>query len=412
MRWVAGLSLLLVPLVCSPAGHDAFRYPKTLLFRATAIAIAAIFATAAVWGRVQWREIVSDRTIAIVVAAIVLWAAITTLLSTNRPLSIRSFEYTIEAVIFFFGASVAICGRRLDQVLMPSMIAGGVNALLAIAQATDWWNPFPFGSDIEVHLRTTALLGNPNDAGNYLMLLAVIATAAAVVEKKTRWWVITAVLLTGLIASQSRGAIVSYVAGLLVITFIGSRRAGFIVIGSAILATLIAFVVLPPLRARAAFTARAISEGDWAAATSHRNYPFTVAWEMFKDRPLAGLGPGTFKFHFLDYRLKLNEQHPEWVYQPVQNYAEAHSDHLQLLAEEGLPGWLLLMAAIGLLVTATTKHWHVTDDRRDIFVHYAGASFAAAFVTLALSSFPLEMVAVMQTAVFVAALILNWSTRS
>jgi len=412
VRWVIGLSLVFVPLFCSPTAHDAFRYPKTLLFRAAAIMIVAILATAAIWGRVRWRELVRDRAIAILPIAIVLWTAITTLLSTNRPLSIRSFEYTVEAVIFFFGAWIAVSGRRVGQVLMPPMIAGVINALLAISQAADWWNPFPFASDTEVRLRISAFLGNPNDTGNYLMLLAVLATAAGKVEKKARWWILTAVLLAGLIASQSRGAVLSYIAGLLVITFIASRRAGFIVIGSAILATLIAFIVLPPLRARAAFTARAITAGDWATATSHRNYPFTVAWKMFEERPLTGLGPGTFKYHFLDYRMKLNEEHPEWIYQPVQNYAEAHSDHLQVLAEEGVPGWLLLMAAIGLLVSATTRHWHVHHDERETFVHYAGASFGVAFVTIALSSFPLEMVAVMQIATYAAALILNWSART
>jgi O-antigen ligase len=408
---VVGLSILLVPLICSPAARDSFRYPKTLLFRGTAIVLVAIFATAAIWNRVQWRELLRDRATLIVIGAIALWSLITTLVSTNRALSLMAFEYTIEAVIFFFAAWIAVCGRTLGQVLIAPMIAGAINALLAISQATDWWNPFTFAANTNTHLRTSALLGNPNDAGNFLMLLAVIATIAAMVEKKTRWWVLTAVLLAGLVASQSLGAILSYIAALLVITFIASRRAGFIVIGSAVLATLIAFAVLPPLRARTTVMASAVAEGDWGTATSYRNYPIEVAWEMFKDRPLTGLGPGTFKFHFMDYRMKLNERHPEWVYKVVENYAEAHSDHLQLLAEEGVPGWLLLAAAIGVLMTASVRHWRVDDGEPDLFVHYAGAAFAVAFITIALGSFPLEMVAVLQLSVYFAAVILQWSTR-
>lgn len=412
---MVGLSLFIVPVICSASAHDAFRYPKLLVFRGTAILIAAIFVTAAIWNGVRWRALIRDRAVPILGASIVLWSVIATLLSTNRMLSVRALEYTLEALLFFCAASVAVTGRRAGQVMIAPMAAGIVNSLLAISQATNWWNPFPFDQTLAIHLRTSALLGNPNDVGDYVMLLAIAGIAMAIVEKKRRWWVTTGVLIAGLVASQSLGAIISFIAGLLVLAFLASRRAGWIVISSVVLATLVAFVVLPTLRARAAFTARALSEDDWSAAMSQRDYPFSAAWEMFKDHPLTGVGPGAFKFQFLDYRMRVTERHPDWLFTAVQNYAEAHSDHLQLLAEEGLPGWLLFIAALALVARATFRHWHrglgKGDGDPESFAHYAGAPFAVAFGTVALASFPLEMVAVMQLAIYLAAIILNWSSQ-
>jgi len=401
--------VFLLPLVCSTTAQDAFRYPKQLFFRATAFVILAIFATAAVWGGIQWTAIVRKRSVGILIGLIAIWAVVTTMRSTNLMLSLGALEYTAEAILFFGAAWIAVTGRRIEQLVIPALAGGIINALLAITQATDFWNPFTFGPDLTAHLKTSALLGNANDVGAYLMLLSIASTAVALVRKGWVWPLMTAVLIAGLMASQSLAAIGAYVVAVMVMTFLASRRTGWAIIGAAFLATLLAFALLPPLRARVALIDRAIDTGDWPTATSGRLFPIAAAWDMFKDHPVTGVGPGTFKFHFLEYRMKLNERDPRWFYFSAQNFAEVHSDHMQVLAEEGLPGFLLLAASLVMLANASRNRRH--DDEREAFVHYTGLGLAAGLATLAIASFPLEMVAVMQTMSYLAAAVLNWSAR-
>lgn len=411
LRGVIAAAVFLIPLFCSPSASDAFRFPKELLFRGVAILIVAIFAIAAVWNGIERPLIVQHRALVIAIAAIALWALVTTAFSTNRLLSVRAFEYTIDALIFFAGAWVATAGLGIRQLIAPAFAAGVVNSLLAISQATNLWNPFPFPAELPAHIKTTALLGNPNDVGAYLMVLSLAAIAAAIVCKSWPYRIVAGVLIAGLLAAQSLAAIGGFVAGLLVLGFLASRRAGSIVLAATVLAVLVPFVVFPPLRNRVALITDSVSRGDWPTATSSRIYPFGTAWDMFKDRPLTGVGPGAFKFHFLDYRMRLNARHPQWFQHSSENFAEVHDDHLQVLAEEGAPGWLILIAATMLLARASTRNTQPDDDRHAL-VHFLAAPLAIAFAVLALGSFPLEMVAVLLMLLYFSAAVLNWSTQS
>jgi O-antigen ligase len=411
LRGVIAAAVFLIPLICSPSSFDSFRFPKELLFRGVAIIIVAIFAIAAVWNGIERPALARHRAVLIVIAAIVFWTLVTTALSTNRLLSVRALEYTLDALIFFGGVWVATSELGIRQLIAPAFAGGVVNALLAIAQATTFWNPFHFPENLPAHIRTTALLGNPNDVGAYLMILSLAAVAAAIVSKRWPYWLVAGVLIAGLLAAQSLAAIGGFVAGLLALAFLASRRAGSIVLAATLLATLVPFIVFPPLRNRVALITDAVSRRDWPTATSSRVYPFATAWDMFKDHPLAGIGPGAFKFNFLDYRMRLNARHPQWFQNSAENFAEVHNDHLQLLAEEGVPAWLLLLAAIVLLARASVRNTQPDDDRRAL-VHFLAAPLAVAFAVLALGSFPLEMVAVLLVLLYFSAAMLHWSAQS
>lgn len=414
LRRILAAAVFLLPLVYCSTAVDAFRYPKLLLLRATAIVLLAFFATAALWGGFRRiGEAARDRRVEIVVALIGVWAIVTTAVSTNHLLSLSALEYTGEALLFFAAAWIAADGAQIEQLLIPAFAAGVLNALLAILQATALWNPFRFDPRTSAHIQTSAFLGNPNDVGAYLMLLSLAATAMAVARKQWRWRITAGVLIAGLVASQSFAALGGFALGVLIIAFLASRRVGFIAVGGALLAMLLAFAVLPPLRARIALISDAVGRGDWPVATSFRIFPVIAAWDMFADHPLTGAGPGTFKFHFLDYRMKYNERDPRWFYNSAQNFGEAHCDHVQILAEEGLPGWLLFAAALLLVGSASRRRPDVDADDDDVdeaaFVHYSGAALAAGFATLALASFPLEMAAVMVTMLYLSAVVLHRS---
>ena len=75
-------------------------------------------------------------------------------------------------------------------------------------------------------------------------------------------------------------------------------------------------------------------------AGGNRNDIWTSAIDAFEDSPVQGIGPGTFEFWWLR-----EADDPEYV-------RDAHSLYLEVAAELGLPGVLLLVTALGGLLAA------------------------------------------------------------
>ena len=70
-----------------------------------------------------------------------------------------------------------------------------------------------------------------------------------------------------------------------------------------------------------------------------RQYLFGPTWMMFTEHPLTGVGPGHFDIAFPAFRPPSIQVAPGW----------AHNEYLQLLAEYGAAGGLLVFTGLGLL---------------------------------------------------------------
>jgi hypothetical protein len=129
-----------------------------------------------------------------------------------------------------------------------------------------------------------------------------------------------------------------------------SRRAARAVVGSvAAVAVVAAVAFLPPVVARAwdDFHAEQYESSDLADRLTNleggRRLIWDVALRTFRDRPLEGVGAGTYEFFW--------NRDPRWTGHIV----DAHSIYLEALAELGLPGALLLVLALGAALVAAVK---------------------------------------------------------
>jgi hypothetical protein len=91
-----------------------------------------------------------------------------------------------------------------------------------------------------------------------------------------------------------------------------------------------------------------------------------VAWDQFKDHPLAGAGAGSYEFAY--YR----DRHTD------RNLSDAHSLPLRLLADTGLIGFALFAAWLGAIALALARRARETVGMERTWV----AGFAAAGVTV------------------------------
>jgi O-antigen ligase len=139
--------------------------------------------------------------------------------------------------------------------------------------------------------------------------------------------------------------------------------------------------------------------------------PFLCAIEMIRARPLMGMGPGCFKYHFMLTRLTLEKRYPPaWTRGWPMNFGETHNDHLQVAAETGLPGYALLLAAVLLLAIPARRRDGAEAYRaeRTIVGRAIRAPLAATFFVLALAQFPLQVAAPRLMFLTLGALAISW----
>jgi O-antigen ligase len=399
---------------------DTFRLPKEMLFRAAAILLLAIGAFAATARRARWRETLAtiSRVEWIVIGAIVVWAAVTTLTSTNRFLSEQSLITTLAAVSIY-AATRLVAPRVTMDALAVVLAAASGNAAVVILQELRIWNPFVFPPEIAGHIQSVGFLGNPNDVGTFLVAPALAAAAAAVVVpgwRRLMYLGFTVLLFAGIVASQTRTAMIAYVAAVVVAALLRPWRQGVTVAVVLVIAGAIALRPSTPFGKHFLELVHAARTRNYPVLFSERVVPFLSAIEMVRAHPAAGVGPGCYKFEFMDTRLDLDHRYrPEWTRGWPMNFAETHNDHLQVAAETGLPGYAIFLAALFVLAWPSRRRGAVAEGApaapqpvRRSFAHAFRAPLAAAFFVAALAQFPLQLAAPRLAFITLAALAVGW----
>src|SRR5258708_4872115 len=186
-RWLTAIiaaGALLIPVVMSISGEDAFRFPKELALRAEVILIVVAMTVAWAFRRLDLPRLDVRAKWLQLTVLICVWTIVCALVSANRLVSISPTLRVIEFA-FLFVVTVLVLRTR------PSWFAGFVvppailNGIIYILQELDIWSPFDT-SAAERHIGRTALIGNPNDVGGYFIVPALVALALALSSRRFR----------------------------------------------------------------------------------------------------------------------------------------------------------------------------------------------------------------------------------
>jgi O-antigen ligase len=418
--WLIALTLLgagivLIPIFYTGGALETFRLPKEMAFRAEAIALALTGVFAATAARSRWRDALKTipRWEWILLGAIAVWCIVTTLTSSNRPLSEASLVTVAAALVVYVATRVIAPALRMS-VLFVVFAGAFANAVVVTLQELRIWNPFVFPPEVTGHSQSVGLLGNANDVGTLLAGPAVVALIAAVAVRgwqRVLYGTAAAVLFTGVAMSQTRTAMIAFAAGTIVAALLRPWRQAIAV---AVLLVIFAAVALRPstgIRANFTRLATAARQRDYPVLFSERAVPFLSAIEMLRANPVVGVGPGGFKYHFMLTRLAMEKRYPpSWTRGWPMNFGETHNDHLQVAAETGLPGYGLLFAAIGYLAIPARRR---RDDpaprtREQTVGHAIRAPLAATFFVIALAQFPLQLAAPRLMFLTLGAIAISW----
>lgn len=399
-----------VPIAFQLHGEDRFRLPKDIVFRVAAIAVAAALVSGTILGQIDWSALRRRRGLIALLSATTSWMVITTLASTNRAASMAASVHLMCALVLFIGTFIAFTSFR-NRLIVLAISAGAIcNAVLATLQALGWLQPFTLPDDSTGRLAVTGFMGNPSDVGSYLAIFLVAAIAWAMARRSWQAWIAATILTAGLVSTQSLTAVGAVIAGGATLAAVARWRTRAGIIAIALSAAIILCAGLLLVWSRVTIKAVRATEGNYHAVLSFRVVPIATALSMFKERPLLGLGPGTFRWHYLPYRLRLEQAHPEYYLTNVQNYGEAHSDHVQILAETGLPGYAIFLWWLSMIAASGVRSFRpkVQHSEAATIAQLGGAPLAVTIAVLALGFFPLMLSTSATALALVVAPALRW----
>jgi putative inorganic carbon (hco3(-)) transporter len=251
--------------------------------------------------------------------------------------SLRFFRWTVlEPVVLFFVARYVVQQRGPSAIGVAIFIPAVVVSALALGQAIVREG----GYAVDSTFRAMGPYDHPNNLALYLErpLLLVLALFAAV-KGRQRWVVAVALalLIVGLIATLSRGAVLGVTVGLaLILAMHHVRRFGIIVLGIG-MSSVGAFFLLAGDRLLGAGSSGVI-EG--------RTPIWRAALQMIRDFPFRGIG--------LDQFLGMHRaRYMAPVYWSERYISHPHNLVLDTWLSLGLPGLLLLGVAVVGLVRRT-----------------------------------------------------------
>ena len=207
--------------------------------------------------------------------------------------------------------------------------------------------------------RTAGLQG---DANIYALYQAMAVPVAIALARRTRggvklfWSLATIPLAASVVASQSRGGLLTLVAVMAFVVFrrdeafLPRRRRSAALFASAAVLAVVVMIAGAPLLAR--FNPNEVG----ADRASARLDIWHVAWGEFATHPATGIGAGNFKSHSIE----LLQQRPGVEIDSTNSLLrgqgiEVHNIYLEALTELGLPGLIGYLSIIGAAALALRR---------------------------------------------------------
>jgi O-antigen ligase len=257
------------------------------------IAFAWLGALATRYSSVPMR-VLQNRRLLSLVGALVLWVLLSIAWAKTSPIGSGVFFRWIAGGAIMLIISTTLTDRRYLRLAAAAFVIGAV-----VSVVIGWLGAVQAPSDPaqEASARLVGGAGDPNflAAGIVPAIMLAVGLAAGTHRTAFRWAAVGAVaLLTiGLVGSESRGGFVAAIVAAVAAVVLAKQRRGWIIgLLLCILGAGLAWFSLEP-----AAWQRIV---DFQESTG-RTELWRVAWQMWQDHPIAGVGLGGFVDNAADY---------------------------------------------------------------------------------------------------------------
>jgi len=255
--------------------------------------------------------------------------------------------------------------------------------------------------------KLTSTIGQKNWVSNYLAMIFPIGFSYFLLENnkkiKLYYCIFLSILYTTLLICQSRGIWISITLTLVfAFIIIYKYKIGSIFKNNKkwLISLLIVFLVItviystenPLNKSRLTVAERALSTFEVAADPSinTRFLMWKVSFEMLKDKPIYGLGIGTFKYHYLDYQADYLIDHPNYI-RNSGKAAEAHNEYLQFAAEIGIIGLISFLSIIFTFYYIVYQYFEKEHDKNKLLIIFGILMGLTSYLVHCLFTFPFHV---------------------
>lgn len=196
-------------------------------------------------------------------------------------------------------------------------------------------------------IRLYGLSAHPNVIGGFAAI-ALLLGLGLLRERRVKWWAAWLIGLIGLLLTFSRSAALGLLIGLVVISLMrrpNRHRAAGLMIGGSLVIGIFTLVFAPYLIGRLNLLQIATEQ----VSIDERVEQTALAWQLFRDQPLTGVGFGNFTRY----------NPPAMAGAPTQR---AHNVPLLIASELGLPGLLLWLLSVAAVIVAGVRSGRATTE--------------------------------------------------
>jgi O-antigen ligase len=229
------------------------------------------------------------------------------------------------------------------------------------------------------YARISGVAGTANELASLLVTALLIAVGLTLALRRAPVVLAlclgaAAVCLAGLFLTLSRAGLVALGGALVAAVFVGGRRR----LGAGLLALVIGVTALGYFSFAASEQAR--ERVTTLGSGTGRTDIWTVAWRMVDDDPVRGVGAGNFQTASIHYLLQPGAiLRDEFI---VDKPQVAHNAYLHVLAELGVPGFVLFVGLLGAGVVAAWRAASLFARRGDRFLETCSRALVLALVAL------------------------------
>ncbi|MEA2016064.1 MAG: O-antigen ligase family protein, partial [Actinomycetota bacterium] len=261
----------------------------------------------------------------------------------------------------------------------------------------------PYLSDLH---SLTSTIGQKNWISNYLAMFFPVAFTYFLLEKtkknKMVYFLLLSILYTTLMICQSRGIWISISLTIILAFYIiikfklikifkENKKWLVLLLVTFLIITIIYSTDNPLNKSAITVPQRALSTFDEQdPSINTRLLIWKTALEMIKDRPIFGLGVGTFKMNYLIYQADFLKNNPYYI-QYSGKAREAHNEYLQMWAEIGIIGLGIFIGVILMFYSLMIDYLKRNDSDKEKIIVFGLVLGINCFLIHCLFTFPLHV---------------------
>ncbi len=381
-------AVFILPLLMWPGLTD-YNYAKCI------VSLVLISALLVLWGLTAWRRptwTIHVPWLLIPVAGFILIGVLSTIQATNPRVAIQSLLLLIYFVLLLWMiANVVRDDRDVRWILAAALLSASLAVLYGVLQYYGIVPGTPGSTGINAIIST---MGNRNHLGGLLCYL-FFPSIILLIRARTHW-----IKALSFVASASLFAVMLLVEQT-------ATRVAFALVTAALAIGWTIFRPVKPLRtnrwwllglagailAMSAFTTLQTppqSPGEmWEDNSgSTRTWFWSIGMEMIADHPITGVGAGNYKIVFFPYKatFAVTDRGQDFNFY-IHRVSQAHNEYIQIGAEFGSLGLLLLLCILGVLaISLWIRLRRSNEDNRLDLLLLAGGIMA--FLAHSVVSFP------------------------